>query len=63
MDLENDNNLSVAYAIHIEDELTAVKTESISRLNFNAYTDMDTRERARARDKRIKAMNFVGRKT
>ena len=61
--MENDNSLSVAYAIHIQDELTAVKVESISRLNFNAYTDVDTRERARARDKIIKEMNFVGRKT
>ena len=46
--MENDNSLSVAFAIHIEDALTAV-----SRLNFNAYTDVDTRERARVRDKII----------
>ena len=56
--MENDNSLSVAFAIHIEDDLTAV-----SRLNFNAYTDVDARERARARDKIIKEINFVGRKT
>ena len=56
--MENDNSLSVAFAIHIEDDLTA-----FSRLNFNAYTDVDTRERARARDKIIKEINFVGRKT
>ena len=58
--MENDNSLSVAFAIHIEDDLTAV-----SRLNFNDYTDVDTRERARARarDKIIKEINFVGRKT
>ena len=44
--MENDNSLSVAFAIHIEDDLTAV-----SRLNFNDYTDVDTRERARTRDR------------
>ena len=32
-------------------------------LNFNVYNDMDSRERARERDKETKETNFVGRKT
>ena len=56
---------SVNYNHRCEDESTAsIEAESFFfRLNFNVYTDMDSRERARERDKETKETNFVGRKT
>ena len=39
------------YSPKYEDELKPIKAESFFRLNFNAYTDLDNRERATARDK------------
>ena len=39
------------------------KAESFFRLTFNAYIDVDNRERAREGDKKTKETNFVARKT
>ena len=39
------------------------KAESFFRLNFNAYTNVDNRERAWARDNKQNRTNFAGRKT
>ena len=43
----------VKYIRHpYEDELTAVKAKSFFRLNFDGYTDVDNKERARTRDEK-----------
>ena len=39
--MENDNSLSVIYAIHMKTNLQMSKQGLLFRLHFNVYTDVD----------------------